>query len=194
MRVIGGLTNGGRARIISAKSGRATAPIFPKEVFPLRAPGRSLFPVLAVLALLAALAFAACDGDGGTTVDVVLSEWLVDPEVTSAPAGEVTFVANNEGTIEHELVIIKTDLPHDAMPTHEMDHEMVGVVDEEAAGIEIIDEIEEFSAGGSESLTLNLGPGNYVLICNIGSEEEGGEHGGHESHYQEGMHTAFTVE
>ncbi|HXF51668.1 MAG TPA: hypothetical protein VNM43_08310 [Dehalococcoidia bacterium] len=155
--------------------------------------------LLGAVALTAAAAVAsACgggeeEGGGGaeaTTVSVTLGEWLVEPDPDSAPAGEITFTANNEGTIEHELVIIKTDLAPDALPTNDD-----GTVNEDAEGIEVIDEIEEFEPGGSESLTVTLEPGKYVLICNIGpsSEEEAG-HMEHEAHYKEGMHAAFTVE
>jgi hypothetical protein len=35
---------------------------------------------------------------------------------------------------------------------------------------------------------VDLDAGNYVLICNIWDEDE------QESHYQEGMRAAFTVE
>jgi uncharacterized cupredoxin-like copper-binding protein len=42
--------------------------------------------------------------------------------------------------------------------------------------------------GSSEDLTVDLDAGNYVLICNIWDEDE------QESHYQEGMRAAFTVE
>ncbi|HXH21949.1 MAG TPA: hypothetical protein VNN10_07955, partial [Dehalococcoidia bacterium] len=75
--------------------------------------------LLGAVALTAVAAVAtACgggeeEGGGGaeaTTVTVTLGEWLVEPDPDSAPAGEITFTANNEGTIEHELVIIKTDL------------------------------------------------------------------------------------
>lgn len=123
---------------------------------------------------------------GGATVNVTLGEWVVEPDPSSAPAGSVTFVANNEGSEPHELVIVKTDLAPDALPTKED-----GSFDEEAAGVEVVDEIEEFEAGGSESLTVNLEAGKYVLLCNLVEEDESGEK---ESHYAKGMHAAFTVE
>lgn len=156
----------------------------------MRASGKRFVIVLGVLVLLTALAFAACDdegggGDEGTTVDVILSEWVVDPDVTSVPAGEVTFTANNDGVEDHELVVVKTDLSADALPVDD-----TGKVDEEGEGIEVIGEIEEFAAGDSEEATFNLAAGSYVLFCNIVEEEASGEK---ESHYQEGMHAAFTV-
>ncbi len=140
---------------------------------------------------MSALAFVACgdddeDGGGGpSTVNVTLSEFVIEPDPASVPAGEVKFVAANEGEEEHELVIVKTDLAPDALPT-----KADGSVDEEGEGVEFIDEIEEFEGGGTEELTVTLEAGKYVLLCNL-VEETGGET---ESHFDEGMYAAFTVE
>ena len=146
------------------------------------------------LAGLSALAFVGCGdddddggGDGGpTTVDVTLSEFVVEPDPVSVAAGDVTFAATNEGEEEHELVIAKSDLAPDALPTKDD-----GSVDEEGEGVEFVDEIEEFEPGGTEELTVNLEAGKYVLFCNLVEEEESGET---ESHYGEGMTIGFTVE
>jgi uncharacterized cupredoxin-like copper-binding protein len=110
----------------------------------------------------------------GSEVAVVLTEWAVEPSPASVPAGEVTFVATNEGTILHELVIIRGDLAPDGLPVEE------GQVPEDQ--IDLIAEIEEFAAGETESLTVNLDAGNYILICNI------------VGHYQLGMRSSFTIE
>lgn len=121
----------------------------------------------------------------GATVDVNLTEFTVSPDPESAPAGSITFNASNIGGEDHELVIIKTDLAPDALPTADD-----GSVDEAGAGIEVIDEIEEFAAGGEESLTLDLEAGNYALICNVVETEATGEVS---SHYAEGMSAPFEV-
>ena len=34
----------------------------------------------------------------------------------TAPAGDVTFVVKNTGTIEHEAVVLKTNIPYDKLP------------------------------------------------------------------------------
>jgi uncharacterized cupredoxin-like copper-binding protein len=154
--------------------------------------------IVGVCALAAAsMALPACgndDGGGGsdggsgasggaTSVDVTLQEFAVIPGATSAPAGTITFNATNEGPEDdHELVVIRTDLAPDALPTVE-----TGAADEEGEGVEAIDEIEEFPPGETQSLTLDLAAGSYVLICNVYSEDE------QESHYHEGMRVAFTV-
>lgn len=49
-------------------------------------------------------------------------------------------------------------------------------------------EIEDIAVGDTQSVTLDLVAGNYVLICNIYDADE------QEAHYQEGMRVAFTIE
>jgi uncharacterized cupredoxin-like copper-binding protein len=133
-------------------------------------------------------ATTAPDGDGeGTDVAVTLQEFNVIPNPTSAAAGTVNFNIQNDGPDDpHEFVVIKTDLAADALPTAED-----GSVDEEGEGIEVVDEVEDLEVGGTETLTVDLEAGAYVLICNITEEEADGTI---ESHYQEGMHVGFTVE
>jgi hypothetical protein len=126
------------------------------------------------------------DGDGATTIQVTLREFEVVPSADSAPAGSVTFTATNDGPEDpHELVVVKTDLAPGSLPTTED-----GAADEEGAGVELIGEIEEFEVDATEEATFDLEPGAYVLLCNIVEEEEGAT----ESHYKNGMRTAFTVE
>ena len=121
---------------------------------------------------------------GGTEVDVTVQEFSVIPEADSVEAGEITFNVENVGPDDvHEFVILKTALEPDALPTV-----ADGSVDEEGAGIEVIDEIEDIPVGETQSVTVDLEAGSYVLICNVYDETE------NEAHYAEGMHTAFTVE
>jgi len=153
---------------------------------------RRFWIVLGAGVLVSAALLSACGGDddddgddggggSGATVDVVLSEFVVEPDPASVPAGEVTFTVANEGEEVHEFVVVKTDLASDKLPTIDD-----GSVDEEGAGVEAVDEIEDLASGDSQDLTVTLDAGNYVLFCNL--VEEG------EVHYEEGMHTAFTVE
>jgi uncharacterized cupredoxin-like copper-binding protein len=126
---------------------------------------------------------AACSGDGGGTVDVTLQEFSIATDPATAEAGEVVFEATNEGPDDvHEFVVFRTDLDPTELPTDEN-----GAVVETGEGIELIGEIEDIPVGETQSVTLDLEAGNYVLICNIFDEDE------QEAHYQEGMRTTFTI-
>jgi hypothetical protein len=138
-----------------------------------------------ILAAALALVAGACGGDGGGNVDVTLQEFAVVPDVSEVGAGSVEFSVTNEGPNDpHEFVVFRTDLAADALPTSDD-----GSVDEEGEGVELIDEIEEFPVGETQTITLDLEAGSYVFICNLVEEEEGEL----ESHYQEGMRVSFTV-
>ncbi len=154
----------------------------------MKAPGGRwvLVPVLAALALVG----AACGNDeeeaggGGGTVQVTLKEFEVLPAQSSVAAGSVTFEATNDGPEDdHELVVIKTDLAPDALPTNPD-----GSVNEDGEGLEAIGEIEEFPPGETQSATFDLEAGSYVLICNVYDADE------QEAHYQEGMRVSFAVD
>jgi hypothetical protein len=119
-------------------------------------------------------------------VTVVLSEWIVEPTPTSAPAGELTMVADNQGGEEHEMVVVRADDAAD-LPTDDD-----GAVDEaQIPEGDFIGEIEEFPNGEQRASTFDLATGTYVLFCNITETQDDGEV---ESHFAEGMHTTFTVE
>jgi uncharacterized cupredoxin-like copper-binding protein len=60
-------------------------------------------------------------------------------------------------------------------------------VDEAGAGIKPVDEIEDITVGDTQTVAVDLTAGSYVLMCNVYDEAE------KESHYQQGMHTGFTV-
>jgi uncharacterized cupredoxin-like copper-binding protein len=116
-------------------------------------------------------------GVSGDTVEARLAEYSIRLDKTSAAAGEITFEIDNAGTMPHEFVVLKTDLPEGQLP---LDPD-TSTVDEDVSGIDEIDEQEEFPAGESKTLEVDLEPGNYVFICNIAG------------HYQLGMHTSFSV-
>jgi hypothetical protein len=120
---------------------------------------------------------------GGTEVAVTLAEWSVIPSPATAPAGTVTFRARNDGKEPHELVVVKGDRP-DGLPVKD------GAAEEDALPPgAFIGEVEEFLPGRTCPGTFQLSAGPYVLFCNI-VERPGGAV---ESHYQQGMRSAFTV-
>jgi uncharacterized cupredoxin-like copper-binding protein len=114
---------------------------------------------------------SAASGVGATEKDFSIA---LDP--STASAGSVTFNIDNQGPATHEFVVFKTDLAPDALPTASD-----GTVDEEGKGVQHIDEVEDIAAGSTETLTTDLKPGSYVVICNL------------PGHYQQGMHAPLTV-
>jgi len=163
---------------------------------------------LVLIAAALALGAAACDDDdkdtatatatpgaaadtptpgGGAQSEVTatLTEYTITLNTDSVPAGAVTFTASNIGGATHEFVVIKTDLASDALPAA-----ADGSVDEEGAGIEVAGEAEDILAGEEATVELDLGAGAYVLICNVVDTDSSGNA---VSHYDQGMHTAFTV-
>ena len=137
--------------------------------------GRYRLQLVAAMVVLLATAGMGLANAQDATVNVELGEFTLVPDVSSVAAGDIEFVATNIGDIEHELVVLKTDLAPDALPVAD------GRVTESAPGIDEIGEIETFAAGTTESATFALAAGNYVLICNI------------VDHYEAGMTAAFTV-
>jgi uncharacterized cupredoxin-like copper-binding protein len=142
--------------------------------------------ITAGVVLVVSLIFVGCTGAGeGEPVNVVLGEYVVQPEPTSVEAGQVTFTADNQGGETHELVVVNA-ASADELPVDEN-----GAFDEESFGEDnVLGEVEDVESGEQQQLALDLEPGTYVLLCNV-TEEEDGEI---ESHFAEGMHTAFDVE
>jgi uncharacterized cupredoxin-like copper-binding protein len=117
---------------------------------------------------------------------VTLQEVAVVPETTSIPAGSVTLDVENIGpALAHELVVVRTDLPADGLPTNED-----GSFDEDAEGVEVIGELEEIEPGTSGTLTVDLEPGHYVFLCNVVQEADDAPF----SHYQAGMRVDVEVD
>ena len=116
-------------------------------------------------------------------VHVTMDEWDMKPDVTSAPAGKISFVVVNEGKHLHEIVILKTDLAGNALVVRKdwdgVNDSETDKVDESASG-ENSGEVE-VEAGETGANTFNLPPGHYVLVCN------------QKGHYRHKMFADFTV-
>lgn len=139
---------------------------------------------LAVLAIMGLLVAACSSGAspstgtgteaGASTIATELTEWEIKLDSSTGKAGSLTFNVSNKGEKEHEFVVVKTDLKADKLPVTGDDE-----VDESA--FEPVDEIEDIKAGATPSLTVDLKPGHYVLLCNL------------TGHYAKGMHADFDV-
>ena len=57
----------------------------------------------------------SADASPTASVQVLLGEWFIRPTPGSVGAGRVAFEAHNQGGSSHNLVILRTDLPHDAL-------------------------------------------------------------------------------
>ncbi|MBI4340070.1 MAG: extracellular solute-binding protein [Chloroflexi bacterium] len=121
---------------------------------------------------------ASVVGEAGEEVRIVLAEWSLAADRSSAPAGNVTFKAKNPGKEPHELVVMRTDLPPGGLVVDPASRQ----VDEARSG-QVIGEIEpvDLPAGGESAASFYLVPGNYVLLCNV------------PEHYQKGMWAPFSV-
>jgi len=105
-----------------------------------------------------------------------VKEWEVDIDAAGAAAGDVTFTMTNGGTIQHEFLVVKTDIADGKIPLGADNR-----FSEEGEGLAVIDEIPEWNIKETKTLTVKLDPGNYQLLCNIAG------------HYANGMHAAFVV-
>ncbi len=104
----------------------------------------------------------------------------------TAPAGNVTFVVKNAGTIVHEAVVLKTNVPYDRLPVTYAGDPPAPVkvggnkVSEDANIGETGD--PDLEPGKSRSFTIkNMTAGNYVIVCNLAG------------HYTHGMRAPFTI-
>lgn len=109
------------------------------------------------------------------SVQVSLSEFKIAADPASASAGAVSFAVSNKGTVTHNFHIIKTDLAPDKLP---IDSTGFAV---DLTKVNAIENSKDIDPAGSDTVTAQLDAGTYVLICNV------------PSHYQSGMHIAFTV-
>ena len=120
----------------------------------------------------------------GTTVNVVVGDTKgTDGPMTltvspaSVPAGDVTFTVKNTGTIDHEMVVLKTDVAFDQLPVGKSEPDKV----DESANIGETGD-PALKPGETRSFTIKaMEAGQYVLVCNIAK------------HYAMGMRAAFTV-
>jgi uncharacterized cupredoxin-like copper-binding protein len=133
-------------------------------------------PSAAATAGLAATAAPATVASAGTGQSIVLTEWKVAVPATMN-VGQAAFTITNSGTIEHELLVFKSDLDPSAYPK-----DGAGGIDEEGAGVSLISDGDNIAIGGSQTRTVDLSkPGKYLFVCNI------------PGHFQAGMFTVVVV-
>jgi uncharacterized cupredoxin-like copper-binding protein len=121
---------------------------------------------------------AASSGGKGATLEIKMGDYYFAPKNATAKAGPTTIEAPNEGTVEHELVLFKTNMNPAKLPTEadgSVDEEKLDEVAEEAG------EIADVEPGETKSEKFDLTPGKYVMFCNL------------PGHYAQGMYGTLTV-
>jgi uncharacterized cupredoxin-like copper-binding protein len=105
---------------------------------------------------------------------------ILTADKSSASAGSVTFVVKNTGTIDHEMVVLKTgNKAFDKLPITGFDGEPNRV--DEATNIGETGD-PALKPGQTRAFTIkNMAAGTYALVCNIAK------------HYGLGMRAGFTV-
>ncbi len=96
-------------------------------------------------------------GGTGGTLDFKMGEFFYNPKNATAKAGPTTIEAINEGAVEHELVVFKTDMNPAKLPTEangEVEEEKMDKVAESAG------EIPDVEAGETKSEEFDLTPGS----------------------------------
>jgi uncharacterized cupredoxin-like copper-binding protein len=128
-------------------------------------------------ALVIAVVLAAVGGgiayasQQSTKVTGTEKEFKISLSTTSAKAGTITFSVKNVGHVSHEFVVDRTALKASKLPVKGSVAVLTGVQAK----------IPPFKPGQTKTLTLNLKPGHYVLLCNL------------PAHYQAGQRLDFTV-
>ncbi|QBR02781.1 plastocyanin/azurin family copper-binding protein [Paraburkholderia pallida] len=130
---------------------------------------------IAVLIGAAALGMTSHASYAQQTVKAILLSTSIQLDTHNVKPGRVTIDVKNaaDNNMEHELVVLKTDLADDALPLSK------GQVPEQK--LRKVGEVEDIAPGKSKHMSFRLTPGHYVLICNK------------PGHYAAGMHTALAV-
>jgi uncharacterized cupredoxin-like copper-binding protein len=120
----------------------------------------------------------------GAPVGVLLGEkdishMYMTVDTTQVAAGPVTFTVANEGVKKHEFVVLRTDTPSSKFRIVSFEGEK-DRIDEDADGTNV-GETGDMEAGTTQTLTIDLKPGHYALVCNLAG------------HYRMGMFTDFQV-
>jgi uncharacterized cupredoxin-like copper-binding protein len=109
-------------------------------------------------------------------IPAALSEWHIATPST-IKAGSVILEAANFGTIQHELLVFKSDLAPADYPL-----DANGNIIEDGPGINLLSDADNIDPGRTQTRTVDLSqPGTYLFVCNI------------PGHFKAGMYSVVTV-
>jgi hypothetical protein len=156
-----------------------------REVF---AVGSLVFAFLAMVLAFAALVTAAQSesrahaaqkritklaGSGviGSTANVTLQEYSIVGHPGLVQSGKVVLHVTNNGSITHELVIVRAASSSALPVVKKAGERSVGAIDEEAiAETDKMGETGDVAVKATVTKTFDLPPGTYVMFCNIDSK------------------------
>lgn len=171
---------------------------------PERRPAGILLACAAMALVTGLIAFLTVGDSGPATaaganrVEVDFDEWGLESDVAEVEAGKLTFVVNNVGKVDHELLVIKTDLPADELPQgisgpnpkfigklvlgkphqHISTNDSYALVNREPDA----NTKDHILPGDTEAFDVDdVKPGNYVLYCNL------------PGHYNRGQYASLKV-
>jgi len=108
-------------------------------------------------------------------VPISLERFKVGVADGLTPGHKTLQIANND-TIQHELLVFRSDLDPSAYPLQS------GDIDENGAGITKISDGDNIDPGKAQSRVVDLSaPGRYLFVCNL------------PGHFTAGMYTTVTV-
>jgi uncharacterized cupredoxin-like copper-binding protein len=112
-----------------------------------------------------------------TSLAVNLAEFNITGSQTVTP-GIKTLHITNTGTVQHELLVFRTDLAPSAYPVDPA----TGDLNEDGAGITKVSDGDNLDPGSTQSRSIDLSqPGTYSYVCNL------------PGHFRSGMVHTFTV-
>ena len=153
----------------------APAPAAPAVAAPAAPAPNAPAPAATTTSPAATAAPTTAPAGPSTTVTVTLADMAIRLSTSSVSAGNVTFKVTNGGTTIHEFVVLQTSIAQTALAP---DPAAPGTVQEPG----FLGKVANLAPQATGSLTLALGAGSYVLICN------------EPAHYSAlGMHAAFSV-
>ena len=114
--------------------------------------------VLASLCLLVGACAPAAAGDA--TISVQLTNNTVELSQDTVASGRIVFdTTNTASDLVHEIEVFSGATMGATLPVSS------GVAD--TTGLELVDEIEDIVPGAAATLTLDLAPGAYLVVCNL---------------------------